>query len=210
MVLYADLPARRARQVAADVLVLVLAVVCVRLGMSVHAAVARLAEPGRQVEQLGRDLGANLRTVAQQLGDVPLIGSGVRSPIDRVAGSTATLVSIGQQQQQAAASLATLLGVVVAAVPIVLLLLAWLPARVRFARRAGAAQRLVDADADLDLFALRAMANQPLPVLARVSADPAGAWRRGDADVVRQLAVLELRSAGLRPPASRAVAQPGR
>jgi hypothetical protein len=37
--------------------------------------------------------------------------------------------------------------------------------------------------------------------LAAVSDDPAGAWRRRDADVVRRLAVLELRDAGLRPPA---------
>ncbi len=210
MVLYADLPARRARQVAADLLVLVLVYVFVRVGQAVHDAVARLAEPGRQVEQLGRDIGANLRDAAQQLGDVPFIGSDVRGPIDRVAGSTSTLVSIGQQQQDAAASLATLLGVVVAAVPIALLLLAWLPRRLRFARRASAAQRLVDSDADLDLFALRAMAGQPLPVLARVSDDPAGAWRRGDAAVVRQLALLELRSVGLRPPVPRAGAQPSR
>ncbi len=204
MVLYADLPARRARQVAADLLVLVLGYVCVRVGQSVHDAVARLAEPGRQVEQLGRDIGANLRTVAQRLGDLPFVGSDVRAPIDSVAGSTGTLVSIGQQQQDAVASLATLLGVVVAAVPIAALLLVWLPARIRFARRASAAQRLVDSDADLDLFALRAMASQPLQVLARVSDDPAGAWRRGDAAVVRQLAMLELRSAGLRPPPPRA------
>jgi hypothetical protein len=60
----------------------------------------------------------------------------------------------------------------------------------------------VDADADLDLFALRAMANQPLHVLARISSDPAGDWRRRDPAVVRALAAVELRSAGLRPPAA--------
>lgn len=210
MVPYADLPARRARQVTADVLVLALVYVFVRVGQSVHDAVARLAEPGRQVEQLGRDVGANLRTLAERLGDVPLIGSDVRSPIDQVARSSGTLVSIGQQQQDAAASLATLLGVVVAAVPVVLLLLAWLPARLRFIRRAGAARRLIDSDADLDLFALRAVASQPLPALARISDDPAGAWRRGDPDVVRQLALLELRSVGLQPPPPRTGPQPPR
>jgi len=36
-------------------------------------------------------------------------------------------------------------------------------------------------------------------VLARVSDDPAGAWRRRDPDVVRRLAALELADAGLRP-----------
>ena len=53
---------------------------------------------------------------------------------------------------------------------------------------------------DLDLFALRAMANQPMPRLAAVSDDPAGAWRRGDDEVIHALALLELREVGLRPP----------
>jgi hypothetical protein len=44
------------------------------------------------------------------------------------------------------------------------------------------------------------MANQPMPRLARVSDDPAGAWRRGDRDIIRALALLELKEAGLRPP----------
>ena len=35
----------------------------------------------------------------------------------------------------------------------------------------------------MDLFALRAMSHQPLHRLTRISGDPAGAWRRGDADV---------------------------
>ena len=64
-------------------------------------------------------------------------------------------------------------------------------------------QRFLDEGADLDLFALRAMAHQPLHVLARVDPDPAGAWRRGEPDVVDRLARLELRSAGLRPPGRR-------
>jgi hypothetical protein len=71
---------------------------------------------------------------------------------------------------------------------------------VRFAREATAAQRFVDSSADLDLFALRAMANQPMHRLARVSDDPVAAWRAGDPEVVRALALLELRDAGLAAP----------
>ena len=82
-------------------------------------------------------------------------------------------------------------------------LVTWLPVRVRFARRAGAAQRFLDSGADLDLFALRAMAHQPLHVLARITDDPAGAWRRADEPVVRRLAELELRAVGMRPPKPR-------
>ncbi|HEY0776081.1 MAG TPA: hypothetical protein VGD51_18490, partial [Nocardioidaceae bacterium] len=61
-------------------------------------------------------------------------------------------------------------------------------------------RRFIDSSDDLDLFALRAMAHQPLHRLARISDDPAGAWRRGDPDVVRRLATLELRDSGLSVP----------
>ena len=76
-----------------------------------------------------------------------------------------------------------------------------LPARIRFARRAAAGARLVDSAADLDLFALRALAHQPLHVLARISHDPARAWREGDREVTDRLAELELRAHGLAVPA---------
>lgn len=200
MVLYASSPARRARQVAADLLVLIWVFAAVRAGQAVHQATLRLAEPGRQLEAAGRDIGTNLRSAAEQVGNLPLVGGDLRGALDRTAASAGTLVSAGQEQQSAVGRLAVLLGVLIAVVPILLALGLWLPARVRFIRRAGAAQRFLDADADLDLFALRAMAHQPLHVLARISDDPAGAWRRGDPAVVRELAVLELRSVGLRPP----------
>jgi hypothetical protein len=69
-------------------------------------------------------------------------------------------------------------------------------------RRATAGQRFIDRAPDLDLFAMRAMANQPMHRLARISPDPVRAWREGDAEVVRALALLELRDAGLRPPST--------
>ena len=82
------------------------------------------------------------------------------------------------------------------AVPLaVALLLAWLPGRAAWAREAGAASRLRLAGADLELFALRAVANRPLRQLHRVSLDPAGALRAGDYEA---LADLELRALGLR------------
>ena len=93
-----------------------------------------------------------------------------------------------------------MLALTTALVPILIVGFVWLVLRVRFVRRAGAAQRFIDAAPDLDLFALRAMANQPMPRLARVSDDPAGAWRRGDLEVIHALALLELQESGLRPP----------
>ena len=84
--------------------------------------------------------------------------------------------------------------------PILIVGATWLVLRLRFVRRASAAQRFIDAEPDLDLFALRAMANQPMPRLAKISDDPAGAWRRGDLDVIHALAGLELADGGCAHP----------
>ena len=83
---------------------------------------------------------------------------------------------------------------------ILVVALRYLPRRARFVRDAGVAQRFVDGPADLELFALRAIASQPLHVLARVSDDPMTALRERDRAVIARLADLELRhrSAGPR------------
>ena len=109
---------------------------------------------------------------------------------------------IGSVEQQIAAidRAATLLGWLVFSIPVVILLVIWLPARIRFVRRARASQHFIDAEADLDLFALRAMTSQPMHVIARISDDPVAAWRRGDRAVIDALAAVELRRSGLRPP----------
>ena len=122
MVFYAHSPARRARQVATDLLVLVWVYVAVRAGQAVHEATLRLAAPGRALEQAGRDVGSNLHSAAAQLGELPLVGSDVRGPLDRAAASTQTLVRAGQEQQTSVGQLAVLLGLLVAAIPIVLVL----------------------------------------------------------------------------------------
>ncbi len=200
MKLYADLPARRTAQLLGDLLVVVWVVVWVKVGHAVHDATARLEGAGRQMQSAGNGIGRNMRTASGAVSDVPLVGDKLRQPFDQVGRAATSLSRAGVEQQQDVAHLATVLGLVVALLPIVLAVGVWLPRRIRFARLAGAAQQLVDADADLDLFALRAMSRQPMHLLARISPDPAGAWRRREPEVVRALAVLELRSAGLRPP----------
>ena len=80
------------------------------------------------------------------------------------------------------------------------MLAVWLPWRLTFLQEASTSQRFIDEDADLDLFALRAMANVPMAQLARVSRDPVAAWREGDPDTIRKLASLELERVGLRLP----------
>ena len=73
------------------------------------------------------------------------------------------------------------LGIATSAGPILLAVVPWLVVRITFYRRAAAASRFIDDEADLDLFALRALANQPMPKLAAISDDPVRDWRAGGA-----------------------------
>lgn len=200
MKLYADLPARRFAQVAADLLMLGWIVLWARIGMAVHASTLELAEPGRRLEGAGRGFRDKLTSAGDNVDDLPLLDDKVATPFREAADAGSSIEDAGRDLVTAVERLATTLGWVTALTPILIVGAFWLAARWRFVRRATAAQSLVDNVDDLDLFALRAMANQPLQRLARISDDPAGAWRRGDADVVRALAELELADCGLRPP----------
>ena len=200
MKLYADLPGRRTLQVLADVGVLLWVGLWSWLGRVVHDATLQLQPPALQLERAGGSFQRTMTDAARTMGDLPLLGDRLHQPFDQAARTGATISGAGHNLANGIGNLALLLGLLTAVVPIALVVGTWLVLRLRFARRASAAQRLVDSGADLDLFALRAMARQPMPRLAAVSDDPVGAWRSGDRHTVRALAVLELRDCGLRPP----------
>lgn len=201
MKLYADTSARRTVQIAGDLAVLLWVVVWIALARKVHESTLSLATPGRQIDSSASDLAQQLKDAGDKVASVPLVGDVVRAPFDGASQAASGLAGAGRQQVDAVGTLAHWLGLAVALIPILVLLWLYLPPRLRFVRRATAGQRYLDQAQDLDLFALRAMAHQPLHVLARLDSDPAGAWRRGDRAVIDRLARLELRSVGLRPPA---------
>lgn len=200
MNLYAEQGARRTRQVVGDVLVLAWVVVWVLVGKAVHDAVAQLAAPGRTLEDAGTSLEGGLGDASRAVSGVPLVGDALSAPFDSAGGAASSITTAGVEIQETVGQAATVAGLSVALWPILVVVAGWVAVRLRFARRASAARRLVDGGADLDLFALRALTRLPLRTLARVDADPAGAWRRGEPDVVRALAALELRDVGLRLP----------
>ena len=142
-----------------------------------------------------------MRDAGSAVDDTPLIGEGLEAPFVGAGDAADQVADAGVAQVDAVDQLATWLSLAIGTIPILVLLAVYLPLRWRFIREATAGQRFVDAAEDLDLFALRALARQPMHRLATVSDDPAGAWRRRDEGVVRRLAVLELRDVGLRPPA---------
>lgn len=198
---YADRTARRTTQIVSDVLVLCWVVLCCYLGTVVHHATLTLQRPARLMQSSGERLSTSMGQASTSVSRIPLLGGTVATPLRDAAGTGGSLSRAGQQLAQTVGHLATLLGVLTAAVPIVVVVSIWLFARLRFARRAGAAARFVEGNADLELFALRCMARQPMDRIARISADPVSAWRAGDLPVIRALADLELRENGLRAPA---------
>ncbi len=200
MKFYAESPVRRSRQLLGDVLLVVWVAVWVKVALVVRDATLALAAPGEQISQAGGGLADRLRDAGASVGGVPVVGDEVRAPFDGAGDAADRLADAGDAQVAAVTDLAYWLGLSVGAIPILVALAVYLPLRWRFVREATAGQRFVDAAEDLDLFALRAMARQPMHRLAQVSDDPAGAWRRRDAAVVRALAEIELRDTGLAPP----------
>ncbi|QIG41710.1 hypothetical protein G5V58_02010 [Nocardioides anomalus] len=200
MKLYADLPGRRELQLLGDLGLAVWVVVWIYLAAKTHDAVMALAAPGRKLDEAGTSMASRLRDAGSTVGGIPYVGDDASRPFDGAGSSADQMAAAGRSQVAAVETMAFWITLAVALVPILLALAFYLPPRIRFVRNATAGQRFLDSAADLDLFALRAMAHQPLHVLAGVSDDPAAAWRRQDPDVVRRLAALELKAAGLAPP----------
>lgn len=195
MKLYAEIPRYRNRQITQDVLTLLWIVTWTRLGMWIDTLVNRLAAPGISVERAGVGLSGNLDSISQDIGRVPVVGGVLQSPFEAAARASDSLARGGVQQQEVVHTLAVWLGILIALIPILYLLIKYVPGRWRWLRDAEAASHLrIDAD-DLHLFALRAVATQPLPELRRVAPDPAAALASGD---YAGLASLELGGLGLR------------
>jgi hypothetical protein len=209
MRLYADRPDRRARQLASDVGLLLWVVLWVLVARVVHRAVLVLADPARSLEDLGRSISDSMGSAAGAAGRVPVAGGALAKPFRALGDAGGSVAGAGQSAQDAVHTLATVLAVVLVVLPVGWLLLRWLPARLSWARDAGAADRLMaDGDLgapDLELLAARALATAPLPALAGLPAGTGAAWRAGDPAAVRALAGLELARLGLRLPPETAV-----
>ncbi len=197
MALYSDYSAARARQIIADLLGIVSVAIIISVALAITAAIRGLASFGRDLEQAGAGFQQGLTDAADTLGDVPLIGGGIRGPFDVVAGAGGAVAQAGRGQQALVEQLAVSLGWASALLPLLALVLIWVIPRLRFARRSGEVRRMLAAGLSADTLAARALAREPLAKLTAVHPDPGAAWRANDAAVVRELALLELRRAGV-------------
>ncbi len=197
---YAQRRTRMLGQLAVDAFMVGWVVLWWYLGRATERTVGAIANPARSSGDAARQLADQVRQGADQTGTIPGIGGELRKPFDAVAGSLQGFIDSAAAQVTSIERAGLLLGWLVFLIPVVLLVVIWLPARIRFFLRARAAREFLDSEADLDLFALRAMVAQPMHVIARISDDPVAAWRRGDRQVIHALAAVELRRSGLRPP----------
>lgn len=185
------------RQVSADAFVVVWAVVWWLVARVADQGVSALAGPAREAAETATGLQESMRGAGQTAGGVPGVGGELRGPFDAAAEQLGGLAGTARGQAVLIEQLGDLVGVLVFVLPVAVLLAIWLPRRLRFAARSRAARRFLDSPADLDLFALRAMATLPLDQLAKISDDPVAAWRAGDRDVIAALAETALRQEGL-------------
>ena len=198
MKLSSDFPARRTAQIVADLVALGLIALFVWTGVLVYGAIAVLAAFGKTIEDAGDGFEQTMADAGDTLGGVPLIGGGIRQPFDAASGAGTLLAQAGQAQQDLVMTVALIIGVVVAAIPVLLVLWIWLRRRARWARRATEARNLSRLPDGPDLLALRALVNADFRELHDIHGEPVDAWRRGEKKIVRALAQLELREAGVR------------
>jgi hypothetical protein len=196
--LYSDFPARRLRQITADIIALALITVSICIGVYVHSLVMDLATFGVQVEAAGEGFSETLTDVGDKVAVVPFLGGGVQSLFDDASDAGTNLADAGRSGQEAIRNLAVGLGSAIAVLPVLTILALWLLPRIRFVRRAGVAKKLLSSAGSLDLLALRALTSQNLSSLNAISPAVADEWRRGDTSTILSLAALELKSSGVR------------
>jgi hypothetical protein len=202
MGIYAKRPAKMIGQLVGDGFVVLWAIGWAIVAIFVHRVIEVLATPARETARTAMRLAENFRQAAAEAAKVPVAGEQMRRPLDAAAGTLGNLIDSANDQVVSIERLALIVGWLVFLIPVATVVAFWLPRRIRFYRQAHASQVFLDSLADLDLFALRAMAAQPLYVLADISDDPVQAWRSGDREVINKLAEVELKRNGLQLPAT--------
>ena len=132
---YATRPGRLAAQLASDIIVIAWTVVWVMVGSAVYAAVATIAEVGRQVQSGADGVSGSLNSAGDSADDVPLIGGALSGPLRAASEAAGEIAGAGQNLDSTATWLAWVLALAVAATPILAVAMPWLFLRLRFFRR---------------------------------------------------------------------------
>ncbi len=194
---YSTRPGRLVAQLFSDFAVVVWTALWLLVGLAVYDAISTLADAGRQVESGAHGIAGNLASAGHGAQHIPVVGDAVSKPLTSASRAALDIAGAGHDLDSTASWLAVLLATAVVALPILIAVIPWLFLRVRFFRRKWTVTALAATPAGEQLLALRALTNRPPRKLAAISADPVGGWRRADPVIIRALAALELRSAGI-------------
>lgn len=194
---YSTRPGRLMAQLLSDFGVVVWTALWLLVGLAVYDAVSTIAEAGRQVESGAQGIAGNLASAGHGAQRIPVVGDSISKPLNSASQAALDLAGAGHDLDSTASWLAVLLAMAVVAVPILIADVPWLFLRLRFFRRKLTVSALAGTPAGEQLLALRALTNRPPGQLTAVSDDPVGGWRREDPVVIRALAGLELRAAGI-------------
>lgn len=190
-------PTRRAAHFVGDLVLVVWTVGWLAVAGIVRATINALAAPAASLGRGTASLAGEMDEAATTLSGVAVVGEQLAAPFRPIAASLRDISGQAAQQVGAVEQAALVVAVVVWLVPTLTLAVIYLPPRIRRARESAAARRYIDDHADLELFALRAMAKAPMTRLAAISDDPVAAWRAADASTIMELANLELRRVGI-------------
>jgi hypothetical protein len=196
MKLYAERPGRAARQLLADLLAVGWLAGIGWLAERSRQLMLQLQTPATGLTNAGTQIADAFASAARTAARVPFVGNQLAAALDTGRAAGQSLAGVGEQQLNAISMLATGTAGLVLLTGVMPVLVLWLPLRIHYARMAGAAA--ASRERDLDLLALRALTGTSVRRLRAVTEDPASGWRRGDPEVVRKLAAVELRRLGLR------------
>ncbi|MFC0359749.1 hypothetical protein CYJ76_00195 [Kytococcus schroeteri] len=201
MAWYSSAPAHRSVQVLSDLAMAGWTLLWVLVGRAAHHHVLERFAPAERLVESGDRINDGVQGADQRLSDLPLVGDLASGVLDGLLGVGDPVTETGRELLASGERLADTMWLAVTGLPVLTALLVWLPVRLHFAvRSAATAANLRRVDDPEALLALRGLATLPVGTLASIDRDPVAAWRRGDEEVVHELARAQARELGVQLP----------
>ena len=200
---WSEIPAARAREVAADLATWIWVSLWVIVGVRIHDVISSFAEAGRVLQAGGTNIQGAGATLGDAFDDVPLVGPGIGDLTTGAFGTAGEpFIYVGRELESMLILVARLLGLLVIGVMVIPWLGRYLPWRAERLANVRAAHRAIRrAPVDMTTGAMqRALANRALARLSyadllEYTSDPFGDFAAGRYE---RLAKAELASVGLR------------
>ena len=198
---WSEIPAARAREVAADLATWIWVSLWVIIGVRVHDLISSFAEAGRVLQAGGTNIQGAGASLGDAFDDVPLVGPGIGDLTTGAFGTAGEpFIYVGQELESLLILVARLLALLVVGVMVIPWLSRYLPWRAERLATVRSAHRVIrrgdlTGAAMQRALATRALNRLPYPDLLEHTSDPFGDFAAGRYE---KLARAELASVGLR------------